>query len=109
MKEALIRKKALDLLRADGWHPWCPAKVRYRETDIQGVWDCLAMKAGQFPRFIQWTTAPNLSARVKKVNAFLSKTGVECWSEVWGWHAKRKCFIIKRQSAYGNLPPAEEL
>ena len=104
MKEALVRKKALDILRADGWVCWCPAKARYQETDIFGCWDCLALKPSYLPRFIQWTTAPNLSARVKKVEKFLRESKTEVWSECWGWHVKRKCFIIRRQGAFGDLP-----
>lgn len=89
MKEAVIRKKAITELEAEGYTCWCPAKARYQETDIFGVFDTICAKGTEI-RFIQWTTSSNMSARKKKVSDFLKRTGVAIMGEVWGLNPKKE-------------------
>ena len=95
MKEALLRKKATQLLKNEGWVVWFPKKVKFWETDIFGVYDILAAKKNRL-RFIQITTLPNLSARRKKIQNFLISNGVSIPSEIWAYDAKRKYFKIEK-------------
>jgi len=94
MKEAAIRKKALEILTNKGYVCWCPAKVKWHETDIFGVFDtaCLSKKAKIL--FIQWTDITNIYHRVKKVKNFLKKNNLSLYCEVWGWNPKKKEFKI---------------
>lgn len=94
-KESTIRRHAHDTLVADGWVCWWAPHVRYRqEQDIFGVYDAVCAKPGEFPRFIQITSKSNISARKKKVLSFLTRTGVEVWSEVWGYDASTRSFKV---------------
>ena len=93
MKESQIRKKALETLEKNHWHCWWPKKVRYQETDVFGIYDILALK-GNVVRWIQITTASNISARRKKIEGFLKSVKSSLPSEVWGWDKKRKDFKI---------------
>jgi len=95
MKEALIRKKALEILESEGYTCWVPRKVKYWETDIFGVFDIVATR--EHLRFIQITTLSNISARRKKVRGFLDKLNVSFSgvSEVWGYDSKHKRFKIE--------------
>jgi len=94
MKEGLIRKKCLTLLKAGNWVAWYPYRVKYRkEIDIFGVFDIVAVKKDK-TRFIQLTTLNNISARRRKVNKFLRKNKLKISAEVWGWDRKKKLFKI---------------
>ena len=83
MKEVVIRKKAVTELEAEGWTVWVPSKVKYQETDIFGVFDAICVRGAEL-RFIQWTTASNMSARKTKVKRFLIKSAALIVGEVWG-------------------------
>jgi len=91
-KEAVIRKHARELLESDGWITWCPPNVKYAETDIFGVFDCITVKDSEL-RFIQWTSISNISARKKKIMKFFNENNVFIPCEVWG-HKKGKEFRI---------------
>ena len=95
MKEAIIRKKALEILEAKGYICWCPTKVKWHETDIFGVFDVICIsnkKIGAL--FIQWTDITNISHRVKKVKNFLKENNLSLYCEVWGLDPKKKKFKI---------------
>lgn len=95
MKEATIRKKALEILTGRGFVCWYPPKVRYKkETDIFGVFDlaCISNKTGVL--FIQLTTLHNIRARERKVKEFLTKNSLSLYCEVWGWNDKEGKFKI---------------
>jgi len=64
-KEAEIRKKAIEELETDGWITWFAPKVKFRQTDVFGIIDLLALK-GKSKKNIQLTTLSNISARRKK-------------------------------------------
>lgn len=94
MKEAVIKKKALEILEAKGNVCWCPTKVKWHETDIFGVFDvvCINNKTGVL--FVQWTDITNIYHRVKKVKDFLTKNNLSLYCEVWGLNPKDGKFKI---------------
>lgn len=91
--ETLIRSKARAILEKEGFHLWCPSKVRYQETDIFGIYDGLAIKDSEL-RFIQWTSKSNIRAREKKIHAFFAKYNCFIPCEVWGWDEIKKEFVV---------------
>ncbi|OGZ18389.1 MAG: hypothetical protein A2Z68_02525 [Candidatus Nealsonbacteria bacterium RBG_13_38_11] len=90
-KEADIRKKAIEQLKADGWITWFAPKVKFIQTDVFGIIDLLALK-GKSKKNIQLTTLSNVSARRKKITSFLKMHKVELNVEIWGWNSKKSCF-----------------
>ncbi|MBM3257799.1 MAG: hypothetical protein FJZ05_01090 [Candidatus Nealsonbacteria bacterium] len=90
-KEADIRKKAIEQLKADGWITWFAPKVKFIQTDVFGIIDLLALK-GKSKKNIQLTTLSNVSARRKKIASFLKKYKVELAVEIWAWNNKKRCF-----------------
>jgi len=99
MKESEIRKKAIKILEQEGYAYWWPKKVKYHETDIFGVFDIIAVKKGKdfFCDLIQITTLSNISARVKKVKAWVKKNRVNTsnsavFFQVWGYDKKKREF-----------------
>jgi len=90
-KESYLRRKLIKLLENKGWVCWAPPKVRFRQSDIFGIIDVLALKGGQ-KKNIQLTTLPNIAARRKKIIAFLSNYQVTLPVEIWAWNGKKKIF-----------------
>jgi hypothetical protein len=96
MKEAAIRKKVIEALARDGWVTWHPPKARFYQTDIFGVFDVIAARDRRV-RFVQLTSAANVSARRRKIEAFFQATGVQFpLAEVWGYDPKGRGFVIYR-------------
>jgi len=93
--EQFIRKKAIEKLRADGWITWFGPKVRFKQTDVFGIIDLMALK-GKRQKNIQLTTPPNVSARRKKIISFLEKYKVELPVEIWAWNSRKKEFKKER-------------
>lgn len=93
--ERVIKKKGLEILRADGWVAWCPAKVRYQETDVWTIFDCVCVRGfGEF-KFIQWTSKSNMRARQRKIEDFFRRENVFIPdAEVWGYDDKTHEFRI---------------
>ncbi len=91
MREAKIRKKAVEILRKEGWITWFGPKVKFKQTDIFGIIDLLALK-GKRQKNIQLTTLSNVSFRRKKIINFLKKNKVELPVEIWGWNLKKREF-----------------
>lgn len=96
-QEAQTRKKAIAILKKKNFVCWHPAKVKYKQNDIFGVFDlvCWQRKTTNI-KFIQLTTLPNLSTRKKKIKNFLKKNKLSKQSlvdiEVWGWNKRDKIF-----------------
>ncbi|MFH1820583.1 MAG: hypothetical protein ABH805_01595 [Candidatus Nealsonbacteria bacterium] len=90
-KEGYTRRKLFKLLEKDGWICWAPPKVKFQQSDIFGVIDIMALKGNQ-RKHIQMTTVPNVSARRKKILAFLTSNQVSLPIEIWSWHTKKKFF-----------------
>jgi len=90
-KEAQIRKKVVEILEKEGWIVWYPPKVKYKQNDIFGIIDLLAIK-GKKQKNIQITTISNVSARRKKIINFIEKSKVELPVEIWAWNQKKKIF-----------------
>jgi len=90
-KESVIRKKAIEILRQNGWITWHPSRARYKQNDIFGIIDLLAVK-GKIMKKIQLTTLPNISTKRKKIKNFLKKFKVELLVEIWAWSKKDKSF-----------------
>jgi len=95
MKEAYLRKKAIQLLQKQGWIVWFPKKVKFQETDIFGCYDLICARGSEI-RLIQITTTPNLSARRRKIKNFLDVNQLKLPSEVWAYSKKIKCFKIEK-------------
>lgn len=90
-KEREIRKKAIEKLTKSGWLTWYPAKVRYKQNDIFGIIDLLALKRNKI-RYIQLTTLPNIARQRKKILNFFKKKNVKLPVEIWAWLKKEKKF-----------------
>jgi len=90
-KEAQIRKKVVEILEKESWIVWYPPKVKYKQNDIFGIIDLLAIK-GKKQKNIQITTISNISARRKKIINFIKKSKVELPVEIWAWNQKKKIF-----------------
>lgn len=90
-KEAVIRKKATQILEQGGWITWFAPKVKFRQTDVFGIIDILALR-GREKKNIQLTTLSNISARRKKITAFMAQFKVELTVEIWAWNQKKKEF-----------------
>jgi len=90
-KESYTRKKLIKILEDDGWVCWVPPKVKFRQSDVFGIIDVLALK-GKKQKNIQLTTLPNISTKRKKITAFLTSNRVELPVEIWAWSNKTKKF-----------------
>ena len=90
-KEAIIRKKAIQMLKDKGWIVWFAPKVKYQQTDVFGIIDLLAIK-GKRMKKIQLTTLANISTRRRKIQKFLKKFKIEMSVQIWGWDKKKKEF-----------------
>ena len=90
-KEAEIRKKALKILADDKWIYWYPSKVRFKQNDVFGIIDVLALK-GKRRKNIQLTTLPNISTKRKKILNFLKRFQVELPVEIWAWNRLKREF-----------------
>ena len=93
--ESIIRKKAIEELQTDGWITWFAPKVKFRQTDVFGIIDLLALK-GKNKKNIQLTTLSNISTRRKKIANFLKKNKVQMTVEIWAWSKKAKQFKKER-------------
>jgi hypothetical protein len=89
--EQFIRKKVIKILEKEKWIVWWPPKVKFRQNDIFGIIDLLAIKGGE-QKNIQLTTLSNISTKRKKITNFLKKFKVKLRVEIWGWDRKRKEF-----------------
>jgi len=90
-KEAIIRKKAIQILKDKGWIVWFAPKVKYQQTDVFGIIDLLAIK-GKRMKKIQLTTLANISTRRRKIQKFLKEFKIEMSVQIWGWDKKKKKF-----------------
>lgn len=95
MKEALLRKKATQLLKSQGWVVWFPKKVKFQDTDIFGCYDLIVARGSKI-KLIQLTTLSNLSARRRKIRNFLLVNGLKLPSEIWAYSKKTKRFKIEK-------------
>jgi len=95
VKEATIRKKAIELLTAEGWVCWYPKKVKFQETDIFGVFDLICARGSEI-KLIQLTTLPNLSARRRKIRRFLKEHNLQLKYEIWAYSKKNRRFKIEK-------------
>ena len=93
-KEIETRKKAIQELTSQGWLIWYPAKVRYKQNDIFGIIDLLALKKNKM-RYIQLTTLPNVARQRKKILSFFKKNKVKLPVEIWVWLKRERQFKIE--------------
>jgi hypothetical protein len=93
-KEIETRKKAIQQLKNQGWLTWYPPKVRYKQNDIFGIIDLLALKKRKI-RYIQLTSLSNLARQRKKILNFFKKEKVKLPVEIWVWLEKKKEFKIE--------------
>ena len=96
-KEAVIRKKALKILKDNQWVVWYPSKVKYKQNDVFGIIDLLAVK-GRRMKKIQLTTLPNISTKRKKIRNFLKEFKIKLTVEIWAWNSSKKIFKIEKIS-----------
>ncbi|MFH1509594.1 MAG: hypothetical protein ABID67_00375 [Candidatus Nealsonbacteria bacterium] len=98
--EQFIRKKAVEILEKTGFVYWYPAKVKFKQNDIFGVFDlvCWKKKTTEI-KFLQLTTYPNISSRRKKIRGFIDENKiprkVTVDIEIWGWNQKKKEFKVE--------------
>jgi len=90
-KESEIRKKAIEILKKERWVVWWPAKVKFKQNDIFGIIDLLALKRGKM-RYIQLTTSSNVARQRKKILDLFKKKKVKLLVEIWVWLKKEKRF-----------------
>jgi len=90
-KESETRKKAVAELTKGGWVIWYPSKVRFKQNDVFGIIDLLALKGSRL-RHIQLTTRPNVARCRKKILNFFKKKKVRLPLEIWHWLKKEKRF-----------------
>jgi len=93
--ERFIRKKAVQILEKGGWITWYPSKIKFKQNDIFGIIDLLAIK-GRKQKNIQLTTLPNISTKRKKITNFLKKSKVSLPVEIWAWNSSKKIFKIEK-------------
>lgn len=98
-REAETRKKAIRELEGSGWVIWYPAKVRFKQNDVFGIIDLLALK-GRKLRHIQLTTKSNVARCRKKILAFFRKKKTWLKVEIWYWDKKKKEF--KKEGVRGT-------
>ena len=94
-KESLIRKKAVENLRKEGWITWFGPKIKFKQTDVFGIIDLIALKGGK-QKNIQLTTLSNISTRRKKIISFLKKYKVKLPIEIWAWDSSKRFFKIEK-------------
>lgn len=97
--ESVIRKKAIQILSKEGWITWCPSRARFKQNDVFGIIDILAVKKKTMKK-IQLTTLSNVSVRRKKIASFLKNNDIEMTVEIWGWSKKKKMF--KKEKVTGT-------
>jgi len=90
-REAEIRKKAIKILNDNHWICWFAPKVKFRQTDVFGIIDLIALR-GKKQKNIQLTTLSNISTRRKKIITFFKKNKVRLPIEIWAWSGKKKGF-----------------
>lgn len=90
-KESVLRKKVVEILEKNGWITWYPSKTKYKQNDIFGIIDLLAIK-GRQKKNIQITTSSNTAERRKKIVNFLKNFKIEMLVEIWSWNQKKKMF-----------------
>lgn len=83
MTEKEIKDKAKTKLQALGFVSWWPPHVRFYERDIFGTFDFIAAKGSKII-LVQITSVSNLSARRKKILAFLDLHKLD-FREAWVW------------------------
>lgn len=109
MKEALIRKKAVDELTSKGWIVNTFVRSRFgsntvytpvdkkplRGDDAFTIFDAICWR-GNKKIYIQWTAKEGMPARRKKIKEFKKKYGVCGVVELWGYNKKTKKFIKEK-------------
>ena len=102
VKEVEIRKRAIQILEKEKWIVWWPSKVKFKQSDIFGIFDIICWRkiTGNL-KFIQLTTLSNLSARRKKIQYFFKKNKINpkivynTEVEIWAWNERNIAFKIE--------------
>lgn len=97
MKEREIREKAIAELAKMGYKwLWWPTRPRFtaREWDILGIYDIMAARKKNDIIYVQYTTKPNINARIKKIQGKFDEYHASIKNSwVWGWDKKAKVFV----------------
>lgn len=82
---------------AGNFYIWRSPAFQKMRWDIFGVFDLIVLLKGRDePTFIQVTTAPNLSARRRKIALFFQEIKMRInWCYIFAWHDKINDFIIE--------------
>ena len=104
-KENYTRRKLIKSLEDEGWVCWYPPKVKFKQSDVFGIIDVLALRRNQ-KKNIQLTTLPNVAARRKKITAFLVNNQVALPVEIWSWHPRKKNF--RKEKVNIKLKPSKK-
>ena len=89
--ESIIRKKAIKILTDKNWICWFPSRARFKQNDVFGIIDLLAVRKKTIKK-IQLTTLTNVSTRRKKIKNFLKKNKIQMTVEIWAWDKNNKEF-----------------
>lgn len=96
MKEKEIRDLVIEKLNKEGWYCWWPAKVKFRQSDICGVFDLFAMR-GRSMKLVQYTTKSHLSHRRNKIKQFFAENKIKInFAFVYAYDEKNKRFVIEK-------------
>ena len=92
MKESLIRKKAIQILEKKKWIIWWPSKVKFKQSDIFGIFDIVSCYQGIY-YFHQVST---LDHKANKVKAIVdAKMSGWVWARVSNGRVFYRIFIVK--------------
>ena len=96
MKEAVIRKKFIDIAKKNGWLYYYPPRSMWQNKDIFEIGDVLIYRDKELA-LIQLTTKSNLSARRNKIHKIIQEMAKPFIVpvEVWAYDKKLKQFKVE--------------
>ena len=103
MTEATIRKAIEKKLTGEGWVLWfvhkrammIPGRAPiWRLCDIHTIWDTMALRGSEI-KLVQYTSASNVSARIKKIEKYYEEHDLSVPCEVWGYKGRNEWRIEK--------------
>ena len=92
MTETTIKLAIKRKLEKEGWLLWFVHKkasrirgrIIFLNCDIFTIFDTIAIRKNEI-KLIQYTSRPNMQARVKKIEKFYSENDLSYPCEVWGY------------------------
>ena len=103
MKEITIKNAIKKKLEESGYVLWfvhkralsIPGKtIIWRNCDIHTIWDVMALRGSEI-LLIQYTSATNVSARIKKIQEYYAEHNLAIPCEVWGYKGRGEWRVEK--------------